>query len=699
MASRKNDYIDLFNDTQSLEDYFNSWKKQAKEAEDYRRKIQNDTIQAQSRAVKQAYVNFEKEKQQLIMSGVKVTQDLEYKMKKTALKKFNEEKKKDELALQNKLFKEIYGIQTGYDEKRRRDEIKANKEKNQELIAYYKKQEELGKKLTEQQKEDLKRAQEEVAEANKIAVGDFIKNVGLNLANTVSGTMEAYSKNQAKINTRLIGSAVGGTLLNPYNRFGGMETRLTNAVGVQPYFKTEVMLENLNSLVELGIVSNLEQRAFLQTAKDGIATTFDVANGALLRIIRLQQSDSTAMRLGMEAYLTRFLNNLVDNTEYMNQTFDNVASALLEASSVMGAAQASEFEYVVQKWLGALTGTGLSETTATNIAQAIGQLGSGNISALGNSSMMNLLTMASSRAGLDIGTLLTSGLNNATTDALLKSLVEYMVELGGSGNNVVRSELAQTFGLTFSDLQAARQISSSIGDIYGNRLTSSGMYGELSGNLSTLAMRTPMATMLDTLWSNLEFGVGSNIAKNPALAAIWKVTDLIQQNTGGIKIPAPLVAGTGVTGLDTVENLIKLGVVGAGSLGMIGDLISGVSSTFAPSSILGKLNISPVSTGISRGGRLGTAISGLSSSFSATTVRANSSGEDIASSTITGAMEEGNAKVREASEEVEDNTLKIKNYLTDTLEAHMDALDRNISTLASDVDEIKSRMIGFGLGV
>lgn len=60
---------------------------------------------------------------------------------------------------------------------------------------------------------------------------------------------------------------------------------------------------------------------------------------------------------------------------------------------------------------------------------------------------------------------------------------------------------------------------------------------------------------------------------------------MIQQNTGGINIPS--VLGTGPN--TTVENLMKLGIIGVGSLGMIGDIISGVSSTVDFSNALNRL--------------------------------------------------------------------------------------------------------------
>ena len=118
--------------------------------------------------------------------------------------------------------------------------------------------------------------------------------------------METYSKYQSAIDTRLQDSG---------KTFEEMQNALKRAVGASPYLKTETMLSNLQTLVETGIVTNVEQRAFLNTIKDKVAATFDAANGSLLRIIRLQQNDSTAVRLGMEAYLTSFLNRVVENNE------------------------------------------------------------------------------------------------------------------------------------------------------------------------------------------------------------------------------------------------------------------------------------------------------------------------------------------------------------------------------------------------
>ena len=102
-------------------------------------------------------------------------------------------------------------------------------------------------------------------------------------------------------------------------------------------------------MVSQGIAFNVEQRAALDVMKDKIATTFDAANGTLLRLVRIQEQDTTAGRLGMESALTAFLNNMYQTTEYMQCIADSVKGSLEEAMSLMSGENALSFEYQVQK--------------------------------------------------------------------------------------------------------------------------------------------------------------------------------------------------------------------------------------------------------------------------------------------------------------------------------------------------------------
>ncbi len=102
-------------------------------------------------------------------------------------------------------------------------------------------------------------------------------------------------------------------------------------------------------MVDAGIAYNVEQRAFLSTIKDKIATTFNAFDGTLLRLVRIQQQDTTAARLGMESALTTFLNSMYETTEYMKGVADSVRSNLQETMSLMSATDAVGLEYEVQK--------------------------------------------------------------------------------------------------------------------------------------------------------------------------------------------------------------------------------------------------------------------------------------------------------------------------------------------------------------
>ena len=535
-------------------------------------------------------------------------------------------------------------------------------------------------------KREKREAREELLEASKLQWGgaggwgnwkdqmaasmekvgeNFGKSIGkafADISNKINSAMDTYAKYQSSIDARIQGSG---------KTFTQLQGKLKGAVGASPYLKTETMLNNLQSLVETGIVTNIEQRAFLQTIKDKVAQTFDAANGSLLRIVRLQQNDSTAARMGMEAYLTRFLNTMVENTEYLNQTFDSVQEALLEASSIMNTAASTEFEYVVQKWLGSLVGRGLSDSTANSIAGALGMLASGNVSGLSGSAVNNLLVMAASRAGLDYGDLLSQGLSATTANSLMKALVKYMNEINNSGTNVVRSQYAQTFGLNISDLMAASGLMGNLDAVAGNFMSYSGMYDELSYQLGQVSSRTHISEKLNNLFDNAQFSLASNIASSAALSALWKVTDMIQGVTGGIAIPMISVMGTAIDLETTVENLMKMGLIGIGSLGMIGDVVGGLARSGGNfSAVMKTLGINAKSAnfgGRTTGRGLASRSSGLTSSITAD-IASNSSGEDIQDQTLNATMDEQKQKQAEAAAEQDDPMGDLRMYFLDVFD-------------------------------
>lgn len=669
--------------SKTLEDNFAMLKTQTAALEEYKKGLEKENLKKQAELKKQAIKEWCELEVELQSKGYKTTEEQR--------QKFINEEYKEKVKQEIELIKKAGILQTKEDKKQQKLKLAQEWKDNQQLYKDLRELEKSGKELTPEQKRVMEQAKKDSRAGWKTeTIEKFKKGLGLDdlnktmekLGSVINQGISTYSKYQLGISARLQGYRG-----NEGDVFSQVEKNLTNAVGVTPYFKTETMLNNLQALVEQGIASNIEQRAFLQTAKDGIATTFSANDAALLRIIRLQQSDSTAARLGMEAYLTRYLNNLVENTEYLQSTFDNVENALLEASSQMGASQATEFEYIVQKWLGALTGTGLSEATAHSIAQAVGYLGSGDIGSLSNSNMQNLLVMSASKAGLNYSDLLTNGLNADNTNKLLYAMADYMAGMSAGGNNVTKSQLAQTFGVSISDLTAAKQLSSSFKSIYNNMMKYSGMYGELESQMGKLVQRTAISEMISNVGANAKFSLASSIASNPALNALWQITDMIQGATNGINIPAVSVMGNMVDLNTTVENLMKLGVVGAGSLSLIGDIINGVGNTVNPAGILGRLNIGAESktNTITRGVGLKASSAGLGTSVS--TYVGNSSSGDLYESTLNSANDSANKELSQKVAEADNPTKNIYDYMVDKLEAHMQKLDDNVLAIQQKIED------------
>lgn len=499
-----------------------------------------------------------------------------------------------------------------------------------------------------------------------------------NLTQEFNSIMSEYAKYQIGINTRLQGTE---------KTFSGMSEMIKNNIGITPYVKTQSMFENLNKLTELGIVYNLEQRAFLESIADNISTTFDATNSTLLRLVKLQQSDSTAARLGLETSVTQFLNRMYEDSSYLNNNFDTVAGALIEATSQMSNTATIQFEYIVQKWLGSLSSVGLSDSTVSSLAQAIGYLGSGNISGLESmGGMRNLLVMASSRSGnLNYADMLAQGLDSSQTNELLKSVVEYIQEIASTNNKVVQSQYASLFGITLSDMTAAKNLRTSLDDIANSTLNYAGAINELTSSMSSMGSRMSVATMMDNVWSNLQYGLATNIADNPMLFALWKVTDMIQGLTGGINIPFITAVGTGVDVNTTVENIMKLGLVGVSTLGMMGDLISGIGNTFDPSKMLTKMQIGSEAGQTRRGSGLDfiRASRGVQRTVSASTYIGNTSGSDIQESTLAESDRKMKQKLDQAQEGVVDHTKRTADYLISNLDPKIDSMIVMIAKMAS----------------
>lgn len=524
-------------------------------------------------------------KNKLRIEGIKEGSEQELKYLKILEKR--QEYNRQQLIKKN--HKDLLNMEKDLQKQRLKDLEQERKERNQMYM------EELELKQKGYQ-EDLKHSKN-IKEFSKALGGlastsikqTWLSDGGKKLSDTFNGmfssidagmkqVMSSFSKYQSTINTRLQGS---GQSWDKGFGYAGLYNSLMSRVGINPYIKTQDMLSNLSKLVEQGIAFNLEQRTFLATVSEKVASTFDAFDSNLSRIIRIQQADSTAARLGMEAFMTQFLNSMFSDTSYLSGSYDTVTQSLLEATSQLSTQGGVEFESIIQKWLGSLSSVGLSDNTVGGLAQALSYLATGNVEGLSSSGMQNLLVMAASKGGMSVADMLTRGITLDETNTLLANIVGYLQEIGNSTNQVVKNQYASTFGVSLSDIRAAQNLTSEdIENISKTNLGYQGAISELYDQLNSVASRTSLAEMLSNVWDNTTYSLYSNIAGNPAFYALWQVTDLIQGLTGGINIPFISAMGSGVDINTTVENLMKLGIVGISSLGMIGDVISGVTNSF-----------------------------------------------------------------------------------------------------------------------
>lgn len=475
---------------------------------------------------------------------------------------------------------------------------------------------------------DLDRAQakqmKDVADKIEKLQGDYQRNFNLALSN-----LDEY---QGKIDARLQGSD---------KSYRELSDRISSNLMLSPFVKTTKVLDKLKEASEKGINYNIEQRAFLASLTDKIATTFDAFDSNLMRIIRLQQADSTASRLGMEASLTKLFNNMFEDSSYLSETADQVSSALVDAQSQLTHEGAAEFEYTVQKWLGALSSLGMSGDTLTQIATGLNYLATGDVTNLAsNSSLQTLFAMAASRSeNLEYSEILLEGLDATKTNELLGNMVVYLKEIAdNSENQVVKSAYGDILNLSHSDMRALSNLTvDEINTLGGTNLTYSQMGKELNNQFSQLITRTSLPTMLSNVYENTMYSMASDMANNPVTFAMTKMLNWMEETGTDINIPFINAAGFGLDLNASVKDLMQMGLGIGQAFSLTTNILSGLGS-------VGGLNLNSwnASETTKRGSGLNltslSTLGGTSGSIGTYAVSNNSS--DAATSSISSAVDD-----------------------------------------------------------
>lgn len=355
---------------------------------------------------------------------------------------------------------------------------------------------------------------------------------------------------------------------------------VSDAIGFSGIVSKKNVISKMSELVDSGVAYNLELRAFISEASQSIASTFDAFDSNLMRMIRLQQADTTAARLGLEATLTKLFNEKFKDTSYLTKggASDAVAQALMDSSAMMSKESSLVYEYTVQKWLGSLYSLGASDSVVNTIAQGLNYLGTGNVSALNsNSALQTLFAMSASRVsgGKSYADMLNQGITAEDTNKLLKAMVEYLAEIADSQTNMVtKSAYAELFGMSITDLSTFASITQQeINSLFETTTNYNGFLNETETQLKQIKKRKSLSEMVDTAVDNALVGVATNIGSNAVTYGTWKALEVLQQYVGEVNIPSVLAAGFG---LAADIDLIKTAQSAITGFSLVSDLIKGI---------------------------------------------------------------------------------------------------------------------------
>lgn len=506
-----------------------------------------------------------------------------------------------------------------------------------------------------------------------------LKNIADKFGAAVDNAMDTLAQYRSGIEARLQGSQ------SSYDEFSSI---MKKSLAVSPMVKQTEVLKKFDEAVDKGIAYNVEQRAFLGSISDKIATTFEAFDSNLMRIIRLQQADTTAARLGLEANLTQFFNSTFSDTSYLSEGYDSVSQALIDANAQMTRDMSISFEYNVQKWLGSLASLGFGTDTIQTIATGINYLGSGNVQALaGNAPLQSLLAMSASRSGLSYSEMLVNGIDDSSVNKLLKSMIEYLKEIAEDNNAVVKSAYGDIFDFSQADLRAIRNITASdISNIYKQSMSYDTATSEVNSQLKQVYSRLSTSEMIDNVFDNFLYTSAESIANNTVGAITWKLLSTIEDATGGVHLPAVSVMGNMIDlSQFTIEGLAKTGIFGISALSNLGNIVSSISNK-------GGLDLSAWggTEYTSRGSEFRPSTGGVQSGVSSSKTITSSSSSDFKKESMSGADEDTDTMKKKSKEsmgdqktveDVYDVTTLIYKRLSDVLPVRDSVVSKQLETI------------------
>ena len=488
------------------------------------------------------------------------------------------------------------------------------------------------------------------------AIGNTLTAIGASMNKAIMEAANTEKEYLAKINTRLVGIEEQDGQKNYYEN---ITKTMNDLFSANAFVNQKSLLGKVAALTEKGVAFNIEQRALIAELQERMVSTFNALDEDLLRLIRLQQKDVTTAALGAEAELTNYLNQHYKDTSYLNNTYNAVNAILLDAQSQMTAKDATDFMYIVQKWLGSLYSLGMSSSGVEKIAQGINYLATGNFESLNNDD--SLRTLFGLATGGSYSDLLVNGINADNVNSVLNNIVAYLADIAGDTNQVTKNVKAGLLGgMSLSDIRAVsnlttndiKSLNNSSSNYTWNKRnkTFKGLLEDAQANTSTLES---IANVID----NSYFSWGMNMADNR-----WEILGAYLGTKYG-DTAIGKVANV-ISGFSNIKNSIESAIdiasnVFNGSATDLTKFLTNASGTYGLSSILDASKTSQrgsnyattkgVVTGISTSASLGIGTDiGVSPSLnSQATTSANASSTTSSEALVTATQDLYNALFKE----------------------------------------------------
>lgn len=504
--------------------------------------------------------------------------------------------------------------------------------------------------------EAAKKAEEDVQDSLQKRVDAVGKALG-NFVDQLNAKGKTTAMKQGLIDTRLQGSKDNKkSIFGSY--WGRIDTNIGSNVFLSMVMKQETVAASFEKLVQTGIAFNLQQRAALDAYSEKIANTFNSTDATLLKLVRIQQADSTAARLGMESALTEFLNSMYETTEFMTQAAEGIRQSLYEATALMGAEQATEYEYQVQKWLGSLYSVGFN--ASDKIADALGKLTAGDITGITEGGIGNLLIMAANEASLPIAEILEKGLTPDQTNKLMASMVEYLARIyEETGNsNVLAQQYANVFGVTAADLKAASNLmTTGFESVKSTQENYDSLLQQVADMQATMLMRTSGAEMMENLKENASYMLATSLASNPVTSSLNYMANMLNDLTGGIKIPFINIYGFGFNLEASIADLMNVAALSGAAIGTMGKVIGALGNLGSSGALENfGVNLGPGgATKFNKSNRYDmNSLNKGGAETSSSGYVGNESGDDVVNKTTKDNSEDPEKQIAEAKEEQED---------------------------------------------